>query len=341
MLASLAEDKEMISAYENNQDIYAKVASLIYKNDYEDNLEFRPVTGEKQPEGKERRSKAKVACLGLNYGMSTNALAEKFEISLEDAQYIVDGYYGGLKGVKKYTDDSQKMLKELGYVTDAWGRIRHIPEATLPEYDIRKKDSSYEFNPLLYSKPFVDTKTNNLIAQYRKKLESTKWKKDRFEIIEQAKKDGLTVTNNSKIIGDSMRQCLNARVQGSSATMTKIAMLKAREDKELNDLGFKLLFTVHDEFAGIVPTENSQRAGERLCEIMVEAAKIKCSNVPWKCDPYIVKHWYSDEILSEVSKIYDSTKDIEKVKEVYPMINPKYIEMMCKGEFNVNLYEDI
>ena len=341
VLASAANDEEMLSAYRNNQDIYAKVASLVYKNDYMDNLEFRPDTGEKQPEGKARRSSAKTVALGLNYGMSTISLAERLGESVEEAQKVVDGYYGGLKGVKKYTDESQAMLKKFGYVTDLWGRRRHIPDATLPEYEFVSKLNSNKFNPLLFSADVVDNKTMGLIQKYKEQLKCVKWKKDRDLIIEDAKSNGIEIKNNNGFISRALRQCLNARIQGSSASMTKLAMIMAHNDKELNDLGFKLIFTVHDEFAGIVPKENAQRAGERLGEIMVEAAEVKCGNVPWKVDPYVVSRWYLDEIYAEVINDYDKLKDISKVIEKYPSISPKYVEMMCNGNFDVNLYEDI
>ena len=42
ILASLANDKQMISAYETKRDIYATVASLVFKNNYYQNLEFMP-----------------------------------------------------------------------------------------------------------------------------------------------------------------------------------------------------------------------------------------------------------------------------------------------------------
>lgn len=335
VLASAANDKAMITAYENKQDIYATVASLIYHNNVEDNLEFPPSWGGKRnPDGYARRSKAKTACLGLNYGMGVKTLAERFNETIEEAQKIIDGYYGGLLGVKKYTEESQQMLKKLGYVTDLWGRRRHIPDAQLPEYEIKSDKKSFEFNPLLDSPQHLDRRTESLISDYNKKLSEVKWKKDRDNIIAQAKKDGLSVTYNGSFINRAMRQCLNARIQGSSATMTKLAMIMAHRDPELNKLGFKLLFTVHDEFAGMCPTENGTRCGERLCEIMVEAAKSKCGNVPWKCDPYIVTDgWYEDNLLAELSKEYNELKDIKLVQDKYSHLNKDSIKLACNGDY--------
>ena len=51
-------------------------------------LEFHPVTHELQPEGKERRSKAKAILLGITYGMSAKSLADRIGVSLKEAEDI-------------------------------------------------------------------------------------------------------------------------------------------------------------------------------------------------------------------------------------------------------------
>ena len=336
ILASVANDRAMIDAYENNQDIYAKVASLVYKNDIEDNLEFRPGTGEKQPEGKARRSAAKTVALGLNYGMSTRSLAERLGESLEEAQKIVDGYYGGLKGVKKFTDDSQEMLKKYGYVTDVFGRRRHIPDAQLPEYEITSDKTNYEFNPLIGALPHKDLRIETLIKQYQSKLERARWKKDRDAIIERAKKDGLKVTYNGGFISRAMRQCLNARIQGSAASMTKLAMIMIHNDSRLKDLGFELLVTIHDEVLGECPLEHGDEVGNILCEIMVNAAKKCCNNVPWKCDPYVCADgWYEDELVAGIMNDYSSCKDFDKIIEKYSYLNRDSLRLVCNDEYEI------
>ena len=56
-------DENMINAYKENKDIYALVASMVYHNKYEDNLEHFP-DGSTNLEGKARRSKTKSLVLG-------------------------------------------------------------------------------------------------------------------------------------------------------------------------------------------------------------------------------------------------------------------------------------
>ena len=63
-LASLADDQKMINAYLSGRDLYATMASEIYKMPYEDCMEFYldengKKTDKTNPEGKKRRSATK------------------------------------------------------------------------------------------------------------------------------------------------------------------------------------------------------------------------------------------------------------------------------------------
>lgn len=350
-LCAFSQESEMQRMYSEGKDLYATIAAKAFHNNYEDNLEFHPVTGKLQPDGKERRSKAKVIQLAITYGMSANTLAERLGSSKEEAEEIIRGFYTGFPNIKVFADSSQKMLTENGYVTDLFGRRRHIPDAQLPPYSISLSEAQKKFNPLLGSSgytTFIDVNTKQLMNDYLKRLNEAKWKSDKDKIIAEANMHGLSIRNNGGFISRALRQCLNARIQGTAASMTKLAMIMIRQDKELNDLGFKLLVTVHDEVFGECPTENSERCGERLCEVMVEAAKAKCSYTPWKCDPYVLKRWYCDEAAGTVRKDYlkflknsDEETALQNIYDKYPMVQPKYLKDMSLDTFDCNIYEEI
>lgn len=53
----------MINAYREGKDLYSTIASSVYHNKYEDNLEHNP-DGSLNPEGKKRRSSVKGLLLG-------------------------------------------------------------------------------------------------------------------------------------------------------------------------------------------------------------------------------------------------------------------------------------
>lgn len=81
----------------------------------------------------------------------------------------------------------------------------------------------------------------------------------------------------------------------SASEITKYAMIKVHNDRELKELGFHLMIPVHDELLGEIPRENAKRGAERLTEVMIEAAR-DIVDIPMKCDPSIVERWYGEEI---------------------------------------------
>lgn len=54
----------MIKAFSEDKDIYATIASVAFNVPYEECLEFHPLTGEYQKDGKARRTQAKSIVLG-------------------------------------------------------------------------------------------------------------------------------------------------------------------------------------------------------------------------------------------------------------------------------------
>ena len=337
--ASLANDEAMLNAYKEGKDLYAVIGSKSFHVPYEECLEFRPTDGKLNPDGKARRSKAKTILLGISYGMGAKTLAGRLECSIKEAEDIIQYFYDGFPGVKKLTEESQKMLKEKGYVTDMWGRRRHIPDAQLPDYTIQSdRSAAEEFNPLIGAASHENSVIASRINYYAKAIEKALKKKD---VIEAAKKEHIKIVDNRGFINRAMRQCLNARIQGTASSMTKQAMINIDNDELLNKLGFKLTITVHDEVLGICPTETAEEASERLSEVMVNAAKTKCV-CPFKCDPYVVSDgWYEDEniggILNKYNKLLEkgSSKEeaIDELTKTYPFFNEESIKAVCNQTY--------
>lgn len=279
----------------------------------------------------------------ITYGMSSHTLAKRLECSVQEADEIINFFYDGFPGVKKLTEESQKMLKEKGYVTDMWGRRRHIPDAQLPPYSITYTKGSYDFNPLIGAVSHIDNAIQKRIEYYQKQFAKVK---NPDKIIKEAEKEGFKVVNNQGFISRAMRQCLNARIQGTAASMTKQAMVEIHRDKILNDLGFKLIVSVHDEVFGLCPTATSEEASKRLSEVMVNAAKSKCPNCPFKCDPYIVRDgWLEDEnvgaVLNKYNKLIKDGKDKETalntLYDAYPYFNKDSITLVCNQNYTIGV----
>ena len=76
LLSHYSQDKNMIEAYKAGKDLYATIATGVYHNKYEDNLEHNP-DGTLNPEGKKRRSNVKSLLLGQTLGPFTQKCVSK------------------------------------------------------------------------------------------------------------------------------------------------------------------------------------------------------------------------------------------------------------------------
>ena len=304
LLSNYSQDENMINAYKQGKDLYATIASGIYKNDYWDNME-KHQDGSPNPDGKKRRSSVKSLMLGIMYGMGPASLAEAINGTVADAQRIIDDFYEGFPKVKQWIDETYHQARTFGYVEDSWGRRRRLPDVKLPKYTIKIKNeiASTTFNPLLFTSGRLEEGKPKLVEKYEQILEKCRGRKE-FEIIkEQALLEGVELHDNSGYISQAERQCVNARVQGGAATMSKKAMINVYRDKVLKDLGFKLLIAVHDELIGECPIENQDAVADRLTEIMRHSADDVC-NVPFKCDATIETVWYETDYSDVLVQTY-------------------------------------
>lgn len=265
--------------------------------------------------------------------MGAKTLSERLGMSEKEAQEIIDSFYEGFEGVKQFTKESQEMAEKYGYVTDIFGRRRHLPDATLPKFEVNSKEDTAQFNPFLGCEDRVDKSKELLINQYTQKLNKAKWKNDIDKIKKDAERDGLEVKNNGGFISRALRQTLNSRIQGTAASMTKLAMIMLDNDERLKKLGFRLLCTVHDEVFGECPTENAEECSKLVSEVMIKAAKVKCGAVKWKCDGYSVSRWYIDELMSKVQEDYEKI-GFEEVCKKYSHISEDALRKFCDGTYD-------
>lgn len=322
----------MLKAYENKKDLYAVIAQSVYDNDYLDNLEFFPEGKEiihegkkvicgykthKNEDGAKRRSAAKSILLGLLYGRGAASIGEQTGKSYEESKKIIDRFFETFPSVKKWIDDTHEKVRKLGYVDDWYGRRRRLPNINLPEFEIQYKNSHGDFNPILHTNGAY-TRDNAQFAEYLNLCKNAKRRSDVDRIIKDADKKGITIKSNSNFIAEAERQSVNSIVQGGAATLTKMAMINIHNDKELNELGFRMLITVHDEILGECPEENAERAAERLAEVMKNTSK-PYMNVPMEVDTYVVRRWYEDEYAAVVNDEFKSLCEGDPKKGIEPL----------------------
>ena len=124
-IAHLADDPGLIGAFEAGEDIHTTTAARVFG-----------VAPEEV--GTELRSKAKMVSYGLAYGMEAYGLAQRLSIPTEEAQVILDAYFGAFPAVADYMDAAVARARKLGYTETLFGRRRPIPELRSDNFRVRQ-----------------------------------------------------------------------------------------------------------------------------------------------------------------------------------------------------------
>ena len=345
LTAHLADDPAMKQAYAEGKDLYCVIASKVFNNNYEDNLEFYPegtiitldgnqvVCGHKthlNKEGKERRAISKQILLAITYGMAPSTLAKRLGKTNQEAQEIFDSFFKSFPKVEELIKNSKEFLRTHGYVEDWAGRRRHLTDYFLNPYEAAYKNEEEliekTFNPILgcENRPLMD----NTLAAWVARAKTTKNNKEFEQLAKEANESGIILTANSGRIAQSERQCLNSRIQGGAGSLTKLAMIQINNSQELNERDAHLVMTIHDEVMLECPALYAEEVSEILPRIMIDAAAPYIS-VGMKCDPAVEFRWAVDEytvaIQSEFKKYtekgYSREEAFEKLYKNHPELS--------------------
>lgn len=289
-------DSQMYDTFMQGKDLYSEIASKSFNVPYEDCLEFN-ADGTTNKDGKERRSRAKKILLATLYGMSVNTIADDLNITVEKAQEIKDSVFKGFPAIKRFEETSLDMARSIGYVTTVCGRKRRLPDMQLDEYEFNYKNGYKQSNDILDfdDEEIITELPEREVRRYITRLHNCSSYRQRNNIISELSANGIDVINNGGKIANATRQCVNSRIQGSAADLTKLAMIELNKNMELRKLGFRLLIPVHDEVIAECPIENAKECSKLLAETMSRAAE-NILEMPIKCDVEITDRWYGDTI---------------------------------------------
>ena len=124
VMAHLSQDENMVRVFREGKDLHAATAANIYKKPIED------VT-------RDERTKSKRANFGIICGITVFGLAERLDISRDEAKQLIDGYFETFPQVHDYMERSKQMVREKGYATTLFGRRRYLPDITSQNATVR------------------------------------------------------------------------------------------------------------------------------------------------------------------------------------------------------------
>jgi len=126
VLAHMAKEEKMISAFNEGLDIHTKTAMEVFG------------LSDASEVSSNMRREAKVVNFGMVYGQTDFGLSEELHISRNEAREFMDRYFTSYPGIHKFMEETIAFCKENGYVTTMFGRRRYIPEINDKNYMTRE-----------------------------------------------------------------------------------------------------------------------------------------------------------------------------------------------------------
>ena len=115
VMAHLSGDENMIQVFREGKDLHAATAATIYKKDISE-------------VSRDERTKSKRANFGIIYGITTFGLAERLDISRDEAKLLIDGFFQTFPRVHDYMEQSKQTARERGYAETLFHRRRYLPD---------------------------------------------------------------------------------------------------------------------------------------------------------------------------------------------------------------------
>ena len=214
VMAALACDPTMISAFQDGADIHTITAAKVHG-----------VTPEEVT--RDMRSGAKMVNFGIIYGISAFGLSQRLAIPRTEAAEIIDAYFREYPAIKQYMDRTIAESREKGYAETLSGRRRHYPDLS---------------------------------------------------------------SGNAGLRQNAERAAINMPIQGTSADMIKIAMIKIDDLLRKKPYQTKMLLQVHDELVFDLHPDEETELVPKILHIMETALPLP-HEVPILVEKGTGKNW--------------------------------------------------
>jgi DNA polymerase I len=255
VLSHITGDMELRKPYLEGFDLYATLASKTFK---------QPI--EACGDGSKYRKMMKTGLLAVMYGTSMWTLSKQLKITVEEAEQFIADFYKAYPKVKSWIESIWEFVKENEFVETMYGRKRRFP---------KHREQAVQYDKL---------KAQMLKLLDRETLPQDFWNKKKYPQLPYKLKKNFQAVKKS--VERVRRQAVNAIIQGSSADIMKIAIIKM--DAYLKQKQWELMATVHDENLGIVDLNITHDEIIELEETMSKCVELE---VPIKCDTEFMTVW--------------------------------------------------
>ncbi len=216
ILAHLSGDKELLEAFNNNEDIHRKTAAAIF-NVIPEMVDDR------------MRDHAKAINFGIIYGMQAFRLSQETGVTISFARQYIDQYFKFYKSVETFINSTIEFAKKEGYVETMGGRRRFIPEINRKNKNLIRSGERMAVNTVIQGSAAEIIKRGTIKA-----YENIKINNRDADILLQIH-DELIVESSEKIEKELCTE-LEKEMRSVSPEMSVVLDVNSKTGKKWSDL---------------------------------------------------------------------------------------------------------
>ena len=328
VIAHISKDQGWIEAFINGYDMHSATAKKLFK---------LPCTVEEVGKlYKPLRSKAKGFNFGVPYGASAHRMHVTMGIPIEEAEKLMSEFFATAPGVGQFIELMHYYAKNYGYVNNIFGRVRHLPNAGLPEPATVQWPPKYEMDNLWCYRKGPTLKelniSNEIDPNFVQEAEMYALpEKEYSNRVKRLKKwsnchtcnyvKSCVVNRHVKAtkgkISHALRQSVNSPIQGSAVEMLSMSMVWMAEEFEKKNIDARPILHIHDEVCVFVHEDHLKEAEAIMEDCMVRRMQEYTGfSVPLVTDTEIVQRW-SDKHINEKAFIGECENFDACLAEIY------------------------
>lgn len=219
---------------------------------------------------KEERNVAKAMIFKIFYGGSEFTIAMDLGVDLDEATKFYKTFFDAYPGLEEDFNKTKRLALKRGWIElDTYTKKRYF----FPQF--KRMQELFERAWTYYP--------DNYRELSKEEKEAVK-----AELKHTAPELSLIWKEYMTYKGKLERSALNYRIQGTSATMTKLAAIIMEKEFTHNH---GVLLIVHDEVVAEFPDDKCEKVSEIVSESMIKAGTYFCPTVPMGADAEIGKFW--------------------------------------------------
>jgi DNA polymerase-1 len=158
IMAHLAQDENMIKAFERKHDIHAETAAKIFK-----------IKADKVDTN--MRRKAKEVNFGIIYGIQAFGLSSRLNIAQNEAREIINSYFREFPSINGWLEKTKEFARKKGYTETLAGRRRYLPNINNKNAVVRQRDERVAINMPVQgtAADMIKIAMINIFSEFKKK----------------------------------------------------------------------------------------------------------------------------------------------------------------------------